>query len=252
MKLSQTVIITGANGQTAIRLAQELIKQKCRLALITHNRTERAEKLLQQYPEYCSLYKCNLTDYQQTEDVFTRVKSDFGDAVQGLVHTAAVRSYDAKSFTDSIPEVWSSIFSENVKMAYNILRCVIPEMGKMQKGKIVLFGSNVTRTGLPYGSAYAAAKTALVNLVRTIAWEIASCNIQINIVSPSPIETNLEEDYSGEYLAFRQNYFDAYKNSHPANRLVSVNDVCQIVLSLLDYNISSLSGEEIFVTGGVL
>jgi len=252
MKYPELTIITGANGQTAIHIAHELLKQNCRLLLIAHKRTDRAEKHVADYPNLCKLIKCDLTDFETTHTLIQNYISEAGIIPDALVHTAAIRSYDAKTLADSEPETWNSIISQNITMAYNVIRNVLPAMIERRKGKIVLFGSNVTRTGLPYGSAYAAAKSALANLVRSVAWEIAQSNVQINMVSPAPIETNLEEDYSGDYLEFRKEYFEAYKKSHPSKKLISVDEVTQVVLSLLNCKLNAVSGEEIYITGGVL
>jgi len=252
MKLPETIIITGANGQTAVHLAENLLGQGCYLLLIAHDRTDRIEPLLKKYPTLCSFKQCDLTDFEQTKSVVAEIKTAGQKKPDALIHTAAIRSYDAKALSDSDPDIWNSIILRNITMTYNVLKCTLPLMIEQQKGKIVLFGSNVTRTGLPYGSAYAASKAAMANLVRTVAWETASDNIQINLVSPAPIDTKLEEDYRGEYLNFRKEYFEAYKKSHPAHKLVSLKDITEIVISLLNFDMNSVSGEEIYITGGVL
>lgn len=252
MKLPESIIITGANGHTAIRLAETLLKQDCHLLLLAHQRTDRIAILQEKHPKSCRLAMCDLTDLSATEAVLSDAVRQFGINPAGLVHTAAIRSYDAQPFSDSDPGIWKRVLADNVNMAYNILRCVTPGFIHNKQGKIVLFGSNVTRTGLPYGSAYAAAKAALANLVRSLAWETAEHNVQINMLSPAPIETALEEDYKGAYLKFRQEYFEAYKKSHPAHKLVSPDDIVNMIIPLLDLNSTSVSGEEIFVTGGVL
>jgi NAD(P)-dependent dehydrogenase (short-subunit alcohol dehydrogenase family) len=252
MKLPENIVITGANGQTAVRIARELLQQRSRLLLIANRRTDRVEKLKAEFSDLCHVAQCDLSDLQQAKLAVQKFIKETGKSPTGLVHTAAIRSYDAQSLSESEPEIWKDVFHKNITMAYNILKCVLPDMEKQSAGKIVLFGSNVTRTGLPYGSAYAAAKSALANLVRSVAWETAALNIQVNIVSPAPLETKLEEDYEGNYLKFRQDYFEAYKNSHPAHKLVSLDNVTKVVLNLLDLEQKSLTGEEIYLTGGVL
>lgn len=252
MKLPEAILVTGANGQTAVHLARELLKQGCKLFLIAHERTDRAEKLVAEYQDKCRLAKCDLSDFDATKQVIEEYVKETKQQILGLVHTAAIRSFDAMPLAESDPAIWNKVISQNISMAYNILRSTLPLMLKQKQGKIVLFGSNVTRTGLPYGTAYAAAKTALANLTRSVAWETAEANIQINIVSPAPLLTNLEEDYQGAYLTFRKEYFEAYKRTHPAHKLVSLDDVTKIVIQLLDLELTSVSGEEIYVTGGVL
>ncbi len=252
MKYPNTVIITGANGQSAIHLAKELLNQGCTIFLLAHNRTDRLEQLTKLHPALCHIIKCDLNNYEQTESTIQELINKTGLVPDALVHTAAIRSYDAKALHESEPGIWESVVGQNITFAYNILRCILPLMVNLHRGKVVFYGSNVTRTGLPYGSAYAASKAAMANLVRTVALEMAPHNIQINMVSSAPIETNLEEDYQGEYLAFRKEYFKAYKISHPAGKLVSPEDVTQTVLSLLNMEVNALSGEEMYLTGGVL
>ena len=252
MNIPDTILLTGANGQSAIHLAEKLLAQNCRLMLLYHNRTDRLEKLVNVNTGKCFLHKVDLTDHQAVCEVYNTITEEAKSHPGALIHTAAIRSFDAKPLSESEPAVWTRIFNANVSMAYNILRCVLPPMQQTKKGKIVLFGSNVTRTGLPYGTAYAAAKAALVNLVRSTAWEVAEHNIQINIVSPAPLDTDPKQDYQGDYLEFRKQYFEAYIRSHPAHRLVKPDDVTQTVMSLLNQELTYLSGEEIFLTGGVL
>lgn len=252
MRYPNTVLITGANGQSAVATARALLEQKCKLLLLTHKRTERIDGLIDLFPDSCFAVQCDLSCFEQTETAVQEllIKSEL--IPEAVIHTSAIRSYDTKTLAESEPAIWNSIVTQNISMAYNILRCVLPLMIKANQGKIVLFGSNVTRTGLPNGSAYAAAKAAMANLTRTVALEIAKHNIQINVISPAPVETNLEEDYHGVYLKFRQDYFSAYKKTHPQGRLVSMNDITQTVLSLINMDVQSVSGEEIYLTGGVL
>jgi NAD(P)-dependent dehydrogenase (short-subunit alcohol dehydrogenase family) len=252
MKIPKVILITGANGQAAVHLAAKLLEKKCKLLLIAHDRTDRIERIVEQNRSNCWLSKCNLVDYTAVSPTVQTLIKDCGQAPQALVHMAAVRSYDAEPMANSNPEIWKGVFYSNISMAYNVVRRVLPLMQHLNQGKIVLFGSNVTRTGLPYGSAYAAAKAALANLVRSVAFETAQYNVQVNMVSPAPLNTLLEEDYSGTYLEFRKKYFESYKHSHPAHKLVELSDITQMVLSLIDLEQNSISGEEIFLTGGVL
>lgn len=252
MNYPKTILITGANGQTAINIAKELLLHGSVLILLVHNRTERTDLLKKAYPNQCHVVKCDLCNYNQTSETLSAFLQAKGLMPEALIHTAAIRSFDAQALFTGEPEIWNQVISSNISMAYNILRCVLPLMVKQNAGKVVVMGSNVTRTGLPYGSAYAAAKSALANLVRTVAWEMAGYNIQINMISPAPLETALEEDYQGDYLKFRQEYFEAYKKSHPAHKLVTMDDVTHTILTLINKEISSISGEEIYLTGGVL
>jgi NAD(P)-dependent dehydrogenase (short-subunit alcohol dehydrogenase family) len=252
VKYPQTILITGANGQIASALTAELLSLGCHLQLVTHQRQERIKPVVATHLNQVQLLSCDLTSYADTLDTFQKLSSGSGCYPSAVIHTAAIRSYDAKALFDSDPQIWQQVFNANIVSAYNVLRCTLPAMVKQNSGKIVLLGSNVTRTGLPYGTAYAASKAAMANLVRSTAQETAPYNVQINQVSPAPVQTNLAEDYTGEYLAFRERYFGSYIANHPAHKLVSIYELNQVILQLLRIDITAQSGEEIFVTGGVL
>jgi NAD(P)-dependent dehydrogenase (short-subunit alcohol dehydrogenase family) len=252
MKYPETVIITGANGQCAVHIARELLKNGCRLFLLAHVRVERIALLKQEFPDLCFITHCDLSNYEQTEIAISNLISTTGYFPEALVHTAAIRSTDAKALFESEPDVWNNVLTQNISYAYNTLRAVLPMLVKANQGKIVLFGSSVTQTGLPYGSAYSAAKAAIANMMLSVASEMAPYNIQINMISPAPVDTNLEEDYEGDYLTFRQEYFEAFKKTHPSGKLVSPDDVTNTVLTLLNTETNTISGEEVYLPGGVL
>jgi NAD(P)-dependent dehydrogenase (short-subunit alcohol dehydrogenase family) len=113
-----------------------------------------------------------------------------------------------------------------------------------------MFGSNVVQTGLYRGSAYAAAKAAIVNLVQSIALETASANVLINAISPAPIETSLEEEYTGDYLAFRKHYFEEFRQMSPTGKLVSKEEIWLFCETLLSDKLENFTGKNIIIDGG--
>jgi NAD(P)-dependent dehydrogenase (short-subunit alcohol dehydrogenase family) len=147
--------------------------------------------------------------------------------------------------------MFDEVFNSNVTMAYNAVRACLPGMLERKFGRLLLLGSNVVQTGLPSGSAYAAAKAAIVNLVRSVALEAAPSNVLINAISPAPIETDLEADYQGEYLAFRQRYFETYKKMSPTGKLISLEELRLTIEFLLDSGLQNLTGQNIILDGGL-
>ncbi len=131
---------------------------------------------------------------------------------------------------------------------YYILKKTIPYLRESQ-GKIILFSSNVTRIGLPNGSAYSASKAAISNLVRTLAQE--EPNILINAISPGPVKID-NSQFPEEYVKFRQKYYSEKLNSIPLKRLASFEDVFGLVNFLISEENKYITGEEFFLTGGSL
>ena len=126
---------------------------------------------------------------------------------------------------------------------------VLGIIGKNGAGKIVLFGSNVTRIGLPFGSAYSASKAALANIARTLAAEEAQNNIIVNIISPGPVKID-DSHFSESYRKFREEYYRKNLREIPLQRCASFEDLFGLCNFLLSAENSYITGEEFFVTGG--
>jgi len=246
MTLPKTVLITGANGQTAVYLAKRLSEHGCHLLLLYHKRIDRIEPWLKGGNQDIPAEPCDITDCAQTRASIAKLIQRSGLQPDGLIHTAAVRSADAQILSETNPPMWEQVLRSNLLGAYHVLHCVLPFMQAQGKGRIVLFGSSVTQGGLPQGSAYAAAKAGLVNLAKTTAQEYLEAGIIINAVSPGPLDTDLVADYQGNYLQFRRKYFSEYLKAHPQNHLVSMEEVAETVIALLDYE-QHITGQEIFL-----
>ena len=134
---------------------------------------------------------------------------------------------------------------------YSALKIVLPIMKKNKFGRIVLFGSNVSRIGLKNGSAYAASKSAISSICRSVAMEEGANNIIINTISPGPIKID-DSHFSEEYKIFREEYYKNELQNTPLKRTLEVKDVFGVTEFLLSDKNSFITGEEIFVTGGKL
>ena len=168
-----------------------------------------------------------------------------------MIHTVSVRSSDFQSLVDSDPALWKEIINVNIMGTYNVLKVVIPYFKKEHYGKIILFGSNVSRIGLPRGTAYSASKAAMANIGRSLAHEEADSNIIINTISPGPIKID-ESHFTESYREFRQRYYKEKIREIPLKRCASFKDLIGITRFLISQENSYITGEEFFITGGKL
>lgn len=235
-----TILITAANSQIGSFLAREYVDEGHRLILLYHRNTERIEGLA------CDKYQVDLTDYEATRRVFASLKGE----IDALIHCAAIRSEDAKPLSKTDATTFAHVFNGNFYPAYNVLRAALPGMIERGFGRIVMFGSEVGREGLVNGSAYGASKAAIANLVKSAARENARYNVLINCISPGPVHTDLEADYSGEYLEFRKSYFERHKEKCASGELITMAEIKATTDLLISPNLRNLCGEEIFLTGG--
>ncbi|MDD2231054.1 MAG: SDR family NAD(P)-dependent oxidoreductase [Candidatus Cloacimonetes bacterium] len=243
------ILISGANGQVGSYLANAYRAEGYKLALLYHNRFERLKQF--ESDQNCFLQAVDLSDFASTQKAIENVTEFFKQTADALIHCAALRSYDAKALAYTNPQTFTEVISTNILGAYHIVRALLPQMLEKRYGRIVLFGSDVSRKGLKQGSAYAAAKAAIVSLAQSVALETIGTNVLINAISPAPVETNLEEDFQGEYLEFRRNYFANFLNSNPGLKLISKAEIKIVVDLLINPEIQTISGQELFMTGGL-
>ncbi|MFA5499185.1 MAG: SDR family oxidoreductase [Candidatus Cloacimonadia bacterium] len=253
--MTDLTIITGANGNVGFALAERLAKENKKLLLLYHKNSEKIEKLSNEYSELITTLSTDISDYEKLKQDLSPLISNNCNPV-ALVHTAAMRSIDAKELSDSDPLIWQKVVQVNLVGTYNVLRIVLPFMIKRNKAikqnrHIVLFGSNVSRTGLPNGTAYSAAKSAISNLTLSLANEIGKHQILINTVSPGPIVIDASH-FSPEYRKFREDYYAVMLKKTPLQRLAIPEDVVNLTYFLISEQNSFVTGEDFFITGGKL
>jgi len=250
--IKRTLMITGANGNLAHLVAERyLSKTNLYLLLVYKSNSGRVEHLLKSYPERVFTLQADLMDYENLKNKLDRSVSENRLSLDYLIHTACLRSTDFSKLADSDILQWKNVIDNNVIITFHMLKAVIPYFRSNKFGRIVLFGSNVSRLGLKSGSAYSAGKAAIANLTRTVAQEEAESNILINTISPGPIEIDTTH-FTEEYRRFREKYYSNMLSQIPLARLAQPEDVIGLCEFLLSAENSYITGEEIFVTGGKL
>ncbi len=234
------ILITGANSQIGSFLARQYESEGRSLVLFYHHNDKRIATLGS--PKYA----VDLRDYAALEALISKQSEEIGT----LIHCAAVRDEQAKAVADTDPEIFKRVFDDNFLPAYNILRLVLPKMRSLSFGRVVLFSSDITRSGLANGSAYSASKAAIANLAKSAALENARHNVLVNCIAPGPVDTALEEDFSGSYLEFRKAYFAKHLADSAAEKLVSRLEIKQVADFLISADVRTICGEEIFLSGG--
>jgi 2-hydroxycyclohexanecarboxyl-CoA dehydrogenase len=246
---NKAIIITGANGNVGSYFTKKFVDLGESIILIIHNQEHRIKEIVEKNPERIKLIKTDISDLEHLKDGLDKAIKETGWQPDRLVHTITIRSHDFQPLIDSDANLWKKIIDVNLVGTFNILKCVLPYFKKYNYGKIVLFASNVTRIGLPKGSAYSASKAAIANIGRTLAAEEAPSNIIVNTVSPGPIKID-DSQYSESYRKFREEYYKEKIREIPFKRCASFEDIFGLCKFLLSEENSYITGEEFFITGG--
>lgn len=240
--MQKAIVITGANSNIGSFIAQKLAQKNEKLILVYHKQTNKIVNLLTSFLSF----SCDLNINGLFEEKLQKILLENKLELKGLIHTPSVRASDAKSLKNANASFWQNVVNQNINPCFNVLKGVLNYISK--NGNIVLFSSDVTKTGLKNGSSYAASKAAISSIVKSVALEEAENNILINAVSPGPVIID-NSGFEEEYINFRQNYYNQQKQKTPLNRLANLNDIYPIVEFLM-YNNTFITGQEFYVNGG--
>ena len=139
---------------------------------------------------------------------------------------------------------WQSIMDTNLTAIFKMSKAVLRGMMKKRKGRIINIGSVVGSTGNAGQANYAAAKAGVIGFSKSMAREVASRGITINVVSPGFIDTDMTKSLSDDQ---KESIF----KDIPANRLGDPKEIAATVGFLASDVAAYITGETIHVNGGM-
>jgi NAD(P)-dependent dehydrogenase (short-subunit alcohol dehydrogenase family) len=187
-------------------------------------------------------------DVRRASDIARALKAatkSFGP-VSGLVNNAGRNVYaDPAAMTE---EEWEDVFAVDLKSAWLAARAVLPAMKAANKGAIVNIASLHADMTYPGMFPYAAAKSGLVGLTRSLALEVGPWQIRVNALSPGYVETALvAEFFERNDPALREKVLAA----HPMRRMGSPAEIASCAVFLLSDEASFVTGANWRVDGGL-
>ncbi len=142
------------------------------------------------------------------------------------------------------PEEWDEVLRVNLGGAFHCCRLAVKSMIRKRWGRIVNMASVVGLTGNPGQANYAASKAGLIGLSKSLAAEVASRGVTVNVVAPGFIETDMTAALDEATRA-------AYEARIPAGRMGSAEEVASLVLFLASPLSDYITGQVICVDGGL-
>ena len=188
--------------------------------------------------------KCDGADERGVRAMLESVKKAFG-RLDVLINNAGITaSWKPRDLETLSLEEWDRVFAVNVRGLFQVTRAAVP-MLKEAKGCVVNTASIVGLRPGPQPLPYAASKAAVVNLTKTLAWNLGP-EIRVNAVAPGWMEGDwmkrMLKDKYDELMAKRA-------KSTPLKRVVTADDVAETMMSLIASN-RFVTGEVIVIDGG--
>ena len=191
------------------------------------------------------LVRCDVSDEQAVRAMLQSVEQAF-HRLDALINNAGTTaSWKPKDLESLSLEEWDRVFAVNVRGLFQVTRASLPLLRKGENPSIVNTASIVGLRPGPQPLPYAAAKAAVVNLTKTLAWNLGP-EIRVNAVAPGWMEGDwmkrMLKDKYDELMGKRA-------RATPLRRVVTAEDVAETMLSLILSN-RFVTGEIIVIDGG--
>jgi 3-oxoacyl-[acyl-carrier protein] reductase len=244
----KTALITGGASGIGRRTAIELASEGIDLVINYRHSRAKAEAFVKELTSEFGTKNVPLggdvSDYHQCCELVEKVQHQFS-SIDILVHNAGPYIHERRKMVDYSIEDWQYLINGNLNSTFYLSSLLIPNMRKQGWGRIITVGFDRVESapGWIYRSAFAAAKSGLASLTRTIALEEAEFGITANMVCPGDIvgdwkERNIDDSF-GESDA-----------SVPVGRPGTGEDIARVISFLADDKSSYITGSIIPVTGG--
>jgi 3-oxoacyl-[acyl-carrier protein] reductase len=230
--VARTVLITGGNRGIGLAIAQQFIADGHRVAVTVRSG---------EGPSGCLTVQADVTDSLSVDAAFTHVEAELGP-VEILVANAGMTK-DTLLMSMSEDD-FASVVDTNLTGAFRVVQRASKNMIKARYGRVVLISSVA---GL-YGSAgqvnYAASKSGLIGLARSLTRELGSRGITANVVAPGFIETDMT-------AALPELQKQTYAKLVPAGRFARPEEVAKAVVWIAGDDAGFISGIVLPVDGGL-
>lgn len=228
----RTVLITGGNRGIGRAIAEEFVAQGHRVAVTARSGSG---------PEGTLTVVADVTDAASLDAAFAEVERQLG-AVEVLVANAGItRDMLLMRMSDAD---FTEVIDTNLSGAFRVVKRASKGMLKARFGRIILVSSVVGLLGSAGQVNYAASKSGLIGLARSITRELGGRGITANVVAPGFIETEMTAELDPALQ-------ESYLKQIPAGRYASASEVAKVIAWLASDDAAYISGAVIPVDGGL-
>ena len=234
------IILTGATGGIGSSILEKLYNHGAKI-IATGTNQEKLDKISNKY-ENVKVKKFDISDHSSLENFINECNDDFQNKIDILINNAGITK-DNLSIRMSKDE-WNKVININLTSTFLLCKNTIKKMLKNKNGKIINITSVVGHTGNIGQANYAASKSGLIGMSKSLALEYGKKNIKINCVSPGFIKSEMTDKIN-------DNFKEQLKNKISLERFGDPIDVANAVFFLSSSLSDYITGETIHVNGGM-
>ena len=237
---NKNALITGASGGIGSAIARRLHAAGAKVAL-SGTRQEPLERLAEELGERAYILPCNLSDMAAVE-VLPKQAIDALGSLDILVNNAGITRDNL--FMRMSDEEWQTVINVNLTATMKLCKGALRGMMKSRWGRIINISSVVGATGNPGQGNYAASKAGMVGMSKSLAYEVASRGITVNVVAPGFIATAMTDKLADDRK-------EAILVQIPAGRMGAAEDIASAVGYLAGDGAGYVTGSTLHVNGGM-
>lgn len=230
--MSRVVLITGGSRGIGLATAQRFASLGDKVA-VTYNTSAPTGDFL--------AVQCDVTKQEDVDRTFAEVEEKLGP-VEILVSNAGI-TRDGLLLRMKEQD-FADVVDANLTGAFRVSKRATQSMLRARKGRIILVSSVVGLLGQAGQANYAASKAGLVGFARSLARELGSRSITVNVVAPGPVDTDMTRALGEEKL-------QAFAALVPLGRIATTDEIAGVITFLASPDAAYITGAVIPVDGGL-
>ena len=241
----KTAVVTGCNRGIGLSILEIFSKNGANVIACVRkkndNFSQQVSKISEKYSNKIDIVTFDLENEKEIDEGILKIK-DITNQINILVNNAGINQMSLFQMTPL--KVFRSVFETNFFSIINLTQKLLKIMSKENNSKIINISSNAARLSDAGRSAYAPSKSALISLTEVLSKELGRANINVNAIAPGLVKTDMMKNTPQKVLD------EALKNT-PLKKAAEPEDIAKIVLFLASNESNHISGETLFVTGGM-